>query len=350
MTRSDELRSVRLWLYAICAMVVVMVVVGGATRLTDSGLSITEWAPLTGAIPPLNAADWASEFAKYKTTTEYQTVNAGMSLADFKVIYWWEWGHRQWGRLMGLAFALPLAFFWLTGRLTSWVKPHLLLLLAMGASQGAIGWWMVASGLVNRVDVSQYRLAAHLTMACIIFAYTLWLARSLVPVRAADRGDTRVAWGAGGLTVLVLAQIALGGFVAGMDAGLAYNTWPLMDGAWVPSGLLPTGEWAHLFDNAKAVQFVHRVGAYALFAAAWAYAVWVWVMAPAFRTGATIVALFVTGQALIGIVTLVTQVPLGWALVHQLGAIVVLGAAVVHWRNAVSNERRVALPGGAQTA
>ena len=349
MDRTDDLRPVRLWLYAICAMVVAMVVIGGATRLTDSGLSITEWAPLRGAIPPLDAADWAAEFDKYRTTTEYQTVNAGMSLADFKIIYWWEWGHRQWGRLMGLAFVLPLAFFWVAGRLTPRLKPRLLMLLAMGASQGVIGWWMVKSGLVNRVDVSQYRLAAHLSMACIIFAYALWLARSILPATG-DDGDTRVAWGAGGVTALVLIQIALGAFVAGMDAGLAYNTWPLMDGAWVPGGLAPTGEWEHVFDDVKTVQFIHRTGAYILFAAAWAYAAWAWLSAPGARGGATALALLVTGQALVGIVTLVTQVPLGWALAHQLGAILVLAVAIVHWRAAVPNERRVALPGGAQTA
>ena len=348
MTAEQNLQPVRIWLYVICAMVVVMVVVGGATRLTDSGLSITEWAPLSGAIPPLNAADWASEFAKYKTTTEYRTVNAGMSMDDFQTIYWWEWGHRQWGRLMGVAFALPLAFFWITGRLTPHLKPRLVLLLLMGASQGAIGWWMVKSGLVNRVDVSQYRLAAHLTMACVIFAYALWLARSLVP---RGEGDARVAWGAGALTGLVLAQIGLGGFVAGMDAGLVYNTWPLMDGAFVPGGLLPSGALAHLFDDAKTVQFIHRIGAYALLATAWAYALWVWFGAPRFRRGALVIAALVTGQASIGIATLVTQVPMGWALAHQLGAIVLLGAAIIHWRGATSSSpSRVALPEAMQTA
>ena len=333
-----KMRAVRGWLYVVCAMVAVMVVIGGATRLTDSGLSITEWAPISGAVPPLGATEWAEEFAKYRTTTEYRTVNAGMSLAEFKAIYWWEWGHRQGGRVLGLVFALPLAFFWATGRLTPWLKPRLLLLLLMGASQGVIGWWMVRSGLVNRVDVSQYRLAVHLTLASVIFAYALWLARSLIPLRpGGDAGDEigpAVAWGAAALVGLVLVQIALGGLVAGLDAGLAYNTWPLMDGALVPGDLLPTGRVSDVFESAKSAQFVHRVGAYLLFAVAWIHAVLTWRSSPALRRGAALVALLVSAQALIGIATLVTQVPLGLALAHQLGAIVVLGAAVIHWRAA----------------
>ena len=326
-------RAVRIWLYVVCAMVVAMVVIGGATRLTDSGLSITEWAPLRGAIPPLNPADWLAEFDRYKQTTEYQTVNAGMTLDQFKFIYWWEWGHRQWGRLIGVVFIVPFVFFWATGRLAGWLKPRLLVLLFLGGTQAFVGWWMVASGLVNRVDVSQYRLAAHLTLACVIFAYALWLARSLV---SRTEPDAAVAGRSVVLILLVLTQIALGAFVAGLDAGMVYNTWPLMDGALVPQGLVPSGDVTRdAFEDAKTVQFVHRTGAYILLLAAWAHAIWTWVSAPIHRWGALVVALLVTGQAAIGIAALVTQVRMDWALAHQLGALVVLGFAVAHARRAV---------------
>ena len=333
---SDTLRPVRLWLYVVAAMVVAMVVIGGATRLTDSGLSITEWAPIAGAVPPLDAADWAAAFEAYRTTTEYQTINRGMSMSEFQFIYWWEWGHRQWGRLMGLVFALPLAWFWATGRLTPYLKPRLLLLLVLGASQGAIGWWMVKSGLTHRVDVSQYRLAVHLTMASAIFAYALWLARGCLPAAArADDGEG-AAWQAAGMSALVLVQIALGGLVAGMDAGLAWNTWPLMDGALVPPGLHPTGDIMRVFDDGKTVQFVHRMSAYVLLATAAAHAA-----SAVVRTGgryarrAVLLFALVTAQAAMGVVTLVLHVPLGWALAHQVGAIAVLGVGVWHWHAAV---------------
>ena len=333
-----SLRPVRVWLYVIAVMVVAMVVIGGATRLTDSGLSITEWRPIAGAIPPLDAADWAVAFDKYRQTTEYQTINRGMSLGDFQFIYWWEWGHRQWGRLLGIAFAVPLAWFWATGRLTPWLKPRLVLLLLAGGLQGVIGWWMVRSGLVNRVDVSQYRLATHLTMASLIFAYALWLARSTLQ-RAPVAGPS---WQAAGMTALVVSQIALGGLVAGMDAGLAWNTWPLMDGAIVPGGLWPSGELAHLFSDGKTVQFVHRMSAYLVWGAALAHLVHALVFVRGrYLAGAAVLFGLVTVQALIGIVTLVLQVPLVWALLHQVGAIVVLGAAILHWRAASALPRAI---------
>jgi len=176
-----RLRPVRWWLYIVALLVALIVLVGGATRLTDSGLSITEWAPISGIVPPLDAADWLAEFAKYQTTTEYQTINRDMSIDQFKIIFWWEWGHRFLARAIGLVVAVPLFVFWVTGRLDPWLKPALLGLLALGGLQGFIGWWMVKSGLVNRVDVSQIRLAIHLTTACIILTVTVWLARSIAP-------------------------------------------------------------------------------------------------------------------------------------------------------------------------
>ena len=330
--RARDRAVVRAWLYCVLAVLLTLVLVGGATRLTDSGLSITEWKPIHGTIPPLNPAQWQEEFAKYREIPEYRYINKGMSLAEFKVIYWWEWGHRFLARLVGLLFALPLAWFWFTGRIERVLKPRLLALLVLGGSQGAVGWWMVASGLTERTDVSQYRLAVHLTLASVIIAAIVWVARGLKPAsRAAGVGTLGAAVFAGA----VLVQIYLGAFVAGMDAGLAYNSWPLMDGAIVPGGLLAADPWwVNAFENAKTVQFLHRSFAYVVFGVA------VWLLYSTWRTApgseparrtAILLALTVW-QAIAGIVTLLMQVPVGWALIHQGTAIVLLGAAVWHWR------------------
>ena len=256
---------VRLWLLAMAALVFAMVIVGGATRLTDSGLSITEWLPILGAIPPLNDADWLEAFAKYKQIPEYQLVNKGMSLDEFKFIYWWEWAHRFLGRFIGVAFFIPLVLFWLSDRLPRWTKPHLVALFVLGGLQGALGWYMVSSGLVDRVDVSQYRLAAHLSLAVAIFAYLLWLALQLGRARA---HAVDVSASAAFLVAAVtFAQIVLGAFVAGLDAGHGYNTWPLMEGSLVPPGLFSMSPgWVNLFENAMTVQFIHRSFAYAVVA------------------------------------------------------------------------------------
>lgn len=331
---------VRWWLYAISLLIFLMILVGGATRLTDSGLSITEWQPIIGIVPPLDAADWQSAFDKYRTIPEYREINRGMSLAEFKFIYWWEWAHRFLGRFIGIAFFVPLVWFWFTGRLEKRLKPRLVLLLVLGAAQGAIGWWMVRSGLVDRVDVSQYRLAVHLTLAAIIFAYALWLARGLAPARAMEAGETEIdpplalRLLAPLLALAVLGQIFLGGLVAGLDAGLAFNTWPLMDGRVVPGGMdLLEPLWRNWFENPKAVQFNHRLGAYLLFG----LILLQWLFArnsrPAPRhRGALIVLFLALTQLAVGVVTLVLQVPLAWALIHQGLAILLLAAQVVYWR------------------
>ena len=318
---------VRLWLFAMAFLVFCMVIVGGATRLTDSGLSITEWQPLLGAIPPLSEADWQAAFAKYQTIPEYQLVNKGMDMAAFQFIYWWEWSHRFLGRFIGVAFLVPLVWFAVSGRISRAKLPRLAGLFILGGLQGALGWYMVKSGLTERVDVSQYRLAAHLTLASAIYAALLWTAfgwNNAVP-RAWNWQSARAAC----LVALVLGQIALGGFVAGLDAGMAYNEWPLMDGAIIPAGLFAAEPlWRNFFENALTVQFQHRVMAYLVILAIGLH---VWLSRPAAHMPSLVflfIAVFL--QAAIGVWTLLAQVPLHLGLVHQGGALVLLLAAVAH--------------------
>ncbi len=328
-------RAVRTWLYTVLVVLLAIVLVGGATRLTDSGLSITEWKPVHGVIPPLSVADWAEEFEKYKQIPEYEQINKGMSLDEFKTIFWWEWAHRFLARGVGFVFAIPLAFFWLSGRLENQLKPKLLGILALGGLQGAIGWWMVASGLVDRVDVSQYRLAAHLTLACIIFAATMVVARGLAP-HSETRADEPATRFAGYIVLAILVQIYLGGLVAGLDAGLAYNTWPLMDGRWWPEGLsVIEPAWRNIFENPKTVQFIHRLAAYVVVGLAFWHAIATKAGEGASSTHArraVLLAMLVLTQAAIGIMTLTMQVPANWALAHQGMALIVLGFAAAHWR------------------
>jgi heme a synthase len=325
---------VRRWLYIGLLVIFALVLVGGATRLTDSGLSITEWKPVHGVIPPLSEAEWQEEFAKYQQIPEYQTINKGMTIDAFKSIFWWEWAHRLLARATGFVFAIPLAFFWLTGRLESMLKPRLLGILALGGFQGFVGWWMVSSGLTERTDVSQYRLATHLVIASLIFASTAWVARGLAQYtqRPALDGTRRFA---GFLVLLVLLQIYLGALVAGLDAGLSYNTWPKMDGAWIPGGLLNIEPmWRNFFESPKTVQFIHRCGAYLLFAMALIHMIRAMASEPGTTHARRSVVLFllVTAQAAIGITTLLTMVHLHVALMHQGMALIVLFFAVAHWR------------------
>ncbi|KAA0970106.1 heme A synthase [Aureimonas fodinaquatilis] len=325
--------AIRYWLYVVALMVFALVVVGGATRLTDSGLSITQWKPIHGVIPPLSAQEWQEEFDLYRQIPQYQLINKGMSLDEFKNIFWWEWAHRFLARGVGIVFALPLVFFWVTARIEARLKPRLVGLLALGGLQGFIGWWMVASGLSERTDVSQYRLAVHLTLACLIFAATMWVAEGLKPaIKDAKASLLNRRLGVV-LIFLCLFQIYLGGLVAGLNAGLAFNTWPLMDGAIVPSGLWVIEPlWRNLFENVMAVQFNHRIGAYLLFAAAAAHMVLCFREAPASKYALLSFYLFaaILIQAGMGIATLLLHVPMGWALKHQAFAIVVLTLAIVH--------------------
>ena len=319
-------RLVRAWLVVCAALIAVMVCVGGATRLTDSGLSITEWDLVMGALPPLSHAHWEEAFALYRQIPEYHRVNAGMSLAEFRSIYWWEWGHRNLGRVIGLAFLLPLAWFSARG----WVRGRLRLglwgLFALVCLQGAIGWYMVASGLSERVDVSQYRLALHLGTALVLFCLVVWTVLSLTRGRGRGAGLGLGGWALAGLA-LAFGQVTLGAFVAGLRAGSTYNTWPLMDGRFVPEGYLgDPARPADLFERVAAVQFNHRVGAYLLLAFAGAFAWRAW-RAGAARYGAVPLAA-VTAQAGLGIWTLLALVPLWLGVAHQAGALVVLSAFV----------------------
>ncbi|TCL70337.1 COX15/CtaA family protein [Rhizobium sp. BK251] len=328
-------RAIRIWLGFVLVALFCLVLVGGATRLTNSGLSITEWKPIHGVIPPLNAAEWEEEFLLYQRIPEYQQLNKDMTVDEFKQIFWWEWAHRLIARGIGVIFALPLLFFWLTGRIERRLRLPLVGILALGGFQGFVGWWMVSSGLAVRTDVSQYRLATHLVIACLIFAACMWIMRGLTPHSNDPAPTAGSRTMAATIAVLALFQIYLGALVAGLDAGFSYNTWPLMDGAVVPSGLFVQQPfWINLFENPKTVQFVHRLGAYVLLAVVLINMVISLRAAP--RTTharrSILLALLVLVQAGLGITTLVLQVPLDWALLHQAGALVVFGFAMANWR------------------
>lgn len=319
-------RRIAFWLFFMCGLVAVMVIVGGATRLTDSGLSIVEWRPVTGAVPPMNEADWLSEFDKYKTIPEYEEVNFGMSLNEFKQIYWWEWGHRLLGRVIGFAFLFPLIFFAATKQLTRDLSFKLGGLFVLGGMQGVLGWWMVTSGFADRVDVSQYRLAAHLSLAVALFAAMFWLGLDLWPQKkiAVSR---KLKLGALAFAGGVFVQMVLGAFVAGLRAGRTFNTWPLMDGKFFPDGYFHGGpSFNDLFETMAAVQFNHRLGAYVLAACA------VWFYLAARRGGYQSRALFVLAaiglQVGLGIWTVLAATPIALGLAHQAGALIVLATAL----------------------
>lgn len=338
--RRSQHAQVKAWLYALAALVALMVAIGGATRLTGSGLSITEWRPVTGALPPLTESGWAGEFAKYRASSQYENLNEGMSLPDFKFIYWWEWSHRQLGRLLGIVFFVPLAVFWMRGAIGARLAAKLAGIGVLGGLQGAIGWIMVASGLQpGMTAVAPVKLTLHLSVASAILALIVGVAAGLreagMPVRAGT-GDwlRRSSYG---LLALVLLQIALGGLVAGSHAGFTYNTWPLMDGRLVPpaSALLSvTPFYENLVDNPVLVQFDHRVLAYALVLFALVHAVLARRAAPGTSAArrATGIAAIALSQMTLGIVTLVLVVPLWAGLAHQLLAMALLAMATVHAR------------------
>jgi len=329
-------RTMRLWLYAVAALVLAMVLVGGATRLTESGLSITEWKPVTGVVPPLSHDAWQAAFEQYRATPQYRAMNSGMSLEAFKTIYWWEWAHRLLGRVVGVAFLLPFLFFLWRGWVAPSLRPRLWFIFGLGALQGAVGWWMVASGLADRVEVSQYRLATHLLLACLIYVALIFTALRLdertAPVGALP-GRLRAC--AVALLVLVLTQIYLGALVAGLRAGYAYNTWPLIDGTLVPDAarlFFETPLWRNFFENILTVQFDHRMLAYAIFVVALLHALDVAgaIKERGARTGAFVLFAATVAQIALGVATLLWVVPLSLALLHQAMAMLVLTVASVH--------------------
>ncbi len=340
MTPIDQLdrplRAIRLWLALVALLVFSLVVVGGATRLTESGLSIVEWRPVTGVLPPVSADAWQAEFEKYQTIPQYAQRNLGMTLSEFKTIYWWEWTHRLLGRVVGAAFLLPFLWFLWRGRIARGLRGQLWGIFALGALQGAVGWWMVASGLADRTEVSQYRLATHLLLASLIYAALIWTLLRLPSGRDAPPAPPpHLRWGARLLVALVLLQIYLGALVAGLRAGLIYNTWPTIDGAFVPEWsrlFFETPAWRNFFENALTVQFNHRMVAYTLLVVAVLHAVDVVATlrrGPAVVNGILLV-LAATLQAVIGIITLLAQVPIDLALLHQGMAMIVLAIAVAH--------------------
>jgi cytochrome c oxidase assembly protein subunit 15 len=322
-------RAVALWLFAVAALVFLMVAVGGITRLTESGLSIVRWEPLSGAIPPIGESAWAAEFAAYKQSPQYQLVNSGMNLADFKSIYFWEYVHRLLGRVIGLAFALPLAWFVWKRTVPRGYGWKLAALLALGALQGAIGWWMVASGLVDRPDVSHIRLAVHLLAALAIFAALLWVALDLLGLaRSADARPARMPTPAIWMLSLLFLQILFGAYVAGLDAGYAYSSWPKMGDSWFPAEAPLLEPFLRNFaDNPIMVQFVHRWLAFAVAAAALVLARNAW--RRECRQAAAALVGAVALQILLGIFTLLSGVELWIAATHQATAVLLLAVTLV---------------------
>jgi cytochrome c oxidase assembly protein subunit 15 len=328
-------RQIALWLFGVSALVFLMVLVGGLTRLTESGLSITEWKPVMGALPPMSDAAWADAFAKYREIPQYELVNKGMTLGEFKNIFWWEWSHRFLGRFIGFAFLVPFLWFLATRRIERAMTPKLVIMFLLGGAQGALGWWMVKSGLTHRIDVSQYRLTAHLGLATVIYAYMMWVALALwrgprPALFVSDRLRKASLW----LAALIFLQMMLGGFVAGLKAGYIYNTWPLINGAFIPEGLFAHEPWwRNFFENMLTAQFDHRMVAYLVTI----LTVWHWLAVR--RSGsreaarsATALLHAVFAQVALGIWALLWVVPIPLGAAHQAGAMIVFTLAIIHAR------------------
>jgi len=328
---ADSRRAVAWWLWVCAALIFAMIVLGGVTRLTRAGLSIVEWQPITGAIPPLTASQWHEAFEQYRRTPEYLQVNAGMSLAQFQRIYYIEWAHRLLGRVIGVAFLIPFLYFLLRRRIERTLAPRLAALFALGALQGALGWYMVASGLVDVPRVSSYRLTAHLGLAVLIYGYTVWLALGLTAPRA---DGVRGAWFAQSARLTLAAvylMILSGGLVAGTRAGFLYNTFPLMNGEWIPPAAFALQPWwVNVFENVATVQLDHRLLAYALLVLVLGSWICLYRRAPAARVrrAAHLLLAALLGQIALGIATLIYVVPAPLAAAHQAGALLVFSAAL----------------------
>ncbi|AGF74461.1 cytochrome c oxidase assembly protein [Bartonella australis AUST/NH1] len=334
--RRQNRRQIRAWLYIILLLCLAIVLVGGATRLTGSGLSITEWKPIHGVIPPIGVDQWQEEFLKYQQIAQYKLLNRDMTLSAFKAIFWWEWGHRVLGRLVGLVALLGFIWFWATKSIEKKFFLKLVAVPILIAVQGVIGWWMVASGLgqSDLTSVSQYRLAIHLLAACFVIIFVTYLSRGLAEY-SEKPAKRAVQYFAGWLVFLILTEIYFGALVAGLHAGKAYNTWPFMDGQIIPDGLLSYNPvWLNFFENPLTVQFIHRCFAYLLFIAAIIHALYVQKNIPnsIHARRALFLCVIIVFQALLGIVTLLNEVPIGWGLIHQSVALVILCFSVVHWR------------------
>ena len=327
----DQNRAVAIWLFACALLVFAMVVVGGVTRLTGSGLSITEWKPIMGALPPMSAADWAEAFEKYRAIPQYEQVNAGMTLGEFKGIFWWEWFHRLLGRLIGVVFAAPFFVFLVLRRMPRRLILRCVVLLALGGLQGLIGWWMVSSGLSERVDVAPERLATHLGLALLIFVGLIWT--GLEAWNGEEHSRHPVGWSRGAAILLgaVFLQCLLGGLVAGAKAGFVYTDWPMMNGEVLAPVEWGMGALAFLHDQAL-VQFNHRVMAYGLLLGGTIYALqaWRWRLAEGLGAAAFALAAALWLQAALGVVTLIHAVPLWLGALHQAGAALVLAVATVN--------------------
>ena len=333
--------SICIWLLMLFFLVIIMIVVGGLTRLTDSGLSITEWRPITGAIPPMSTADWEAEFAKYRNIDEFQLQNRWMDLSDFQVIYWWEWGHRQLGRVIGLVWAIGFFWFLLRGKIPTGWTSKLLLLGVLGGAQGAIGWWMVSSGITSgkgMLDVASYRLALHLGLAFLILGFIFWfillLRRSERDLMQARREKDAKLFGLStGLLYFTFLQVLIGALVAGIDAGRNYTDWPLMAGGFLPPDMFSLSPWwRNFFEDDGLVQFIHRMSAYLLFA----FAIVVALRAKASahkvtRAAFGTVGLVLTVQMILGVVTVMHSSPWNLAILHQFTA-VLLWLAVLRGR------------------
>ena len=337
---SASSRPVALWLLGCCLMILAMVVIGGITRLTESGLSIMEWAPLMGTLPPLSHAEWERVFALYQQIPQYRSLNSGMTLAEFQDIFWWEWLHRLWGRLIGVVFLLPFLWFLVRRRIPKGLAPHLAALFLLGGLQGFIGWFMVASGFAERVSVSQYRLTLHLGLALAIYGYMLWLALGLlrpVPQPVEPAPGARLRRRLSALLALAAVTIFFGGFVAGLDGGFVYNSFPLMNGRLLPEEFLATSPaWLDPFESPATAQFIHRWLAVGLLVAV--LAVWAGArrspLPSAPRRAVGLMAAMAVVQAALGIATLLLVVPIPLAAAHQAGAVILL-SLIIWARHAV---------------
>lgn len=326
--------SVRNWLIVVAAMIFFMIVIGALTRLTESGLSMVEWRPVTGWLPPLSDVAWQAELQKYLSSPQGRLVNHSFTVGEFKEIFWLEYIHRLWGRLIGVVFALPLAWFWWRGALNAHLKPRLLALLVAGGLQGALGWAMVASGLVDRPAVSHYRLAAHLLLAIALYAYTVWLILELGP-QTARQNDPKTRRKATALIAFLFVVLTWGAFMAGLRAGASHNTFPTMSGHWIPPGLFDLSPgWINLFENGTTIQFIHRWLAKLLVLGVLVMA---W-RAPRPETMAAGLMAFL--QLGLGIATILTGVSIGIATAHQAGAVLLLTALIVVRHRAMASPQR----------